>query len=291
MNTERSVAVRSRTVRSVLALAAVLTFGMAEAVVPGTAMASEAVNVYPAAGGTIADGGIYGTFDGSPDNWDWTFNKSGYEGAITLTTQAVASSQENRVVWEYDLRGLSLPSPLTAALVFTVRGGAAEPLPDAEIHVYSFPSDLMETAGDFGAGPTTFQGSVTVAARQAPTEVTVDVTDAVRGAVASGTNKVAFRLQINPSTAHARNQAFIDALDSDYTTKPRLSINEGLIGDFDGNGRVNLVDFATFAQCFGHPVSTGGDGCSPSVAQACDLNGDGMVELADFSTFAVHFGQ
>ncbi|UCG33317.1 MAG: hypothetical protein JSU68_01555 [Phycisphaerales bacterium] len=290
MNIKRSFKAGPNVVRTVLAFTAVLTLGIAGVVAPSTAVAAEAVNVYPTAGGTIADGGIYGTFDGSPDNWDWTFNQSGYEGAITLTTQTLPSSQENRVVWEYDLRSLSLPSPLTATLVFIVRGGAAEPMPDAEIHVYSFPSDLMETAADFGAGPAMLRGSVTVAARQAPTEVTVNVTDAVREAV-NGTKKVAFRLQINPSTPHAKNQAFIDALDSDYTTKPRLSINEGLAGDFDGDGHVTLVDFATFAVCFSMPVSTGGPGCSPSTAQACDLNGSGTVDLADFSTFALNFGR
>ena len=56
-------------------------------------------------------------------------------------------------------------------------------------------------------------------------------------------------------------------------------------GDLDGSGgTVNLVDFATFALCFGS---------LPSSSPAClcsDLNGDGANDLQDFATFGLLFG-
>ena len=55
-------------------------------------------------------------------------------------------------------------------------------------------------------------------------------------------------------------------------------------GDIDASGGiVNLVDFASFAVCFGQ---------SPSVSTACacsDLNDDGAINLADFATFTLIF--
>lgn len=52
-------------------------------------------------------------------------------------------------------------------------------------------------------------------------------------------------------------------------------------GDLDGNGNVDLVDFATFVLCFG--------------SQSCDcptsdLNDDGLINLQDFATFSTQFG-
>jgi len=56
-------------------------------------------------------------------------------------------------------------------------------------------------------------------------------------------------------------------------------------GDIDGSGGlVNLVDFATFALCFGQ---------SPSLSIGCmcsDINGDGSINLVDFATFSLTFG-
>ena len=56
-------------------------------------------------------------------------------------------------------------------------------------------------------------------------------------------------------------------------------------GDLDGSGGpVNLVDFSTFAFCFGQlPTSPPGCACS-------DLNQDGAINLQDFSQFAQVFG-
>lgn len=66
-------------------------------------------------------------------------------------------------------------------------------------------------------------------------------------------------------------------------------IRGGIPGDIDGDGDVDLTDFATFAICYGYPVTPPAPGCSPDEAAACDLNDDGAVELNDFATFALHF--
>ncbi len=55
-------------------------------------------------------------------------------------------------------------------------------------------------------------------------------------------------------------------------------------GDIDGSGgNVNLVDFASFAVCFGQLPSS-------STACACsDMNQDGAINLLDFATFSLIF--
>ena len=63
-----------------------------------------------------------------------------------------------------------------------------------------------------------------------------------------------------------------------------------VFGDINADGRVNLADFATFAICFGVPVSNPPPGCSDAQAHASDFNGDAMIDLNDFATFAANFG-
>ena len=77
------------------------------------------VKVRPHADGTIVDGGSFGDFDGVPDDADWAFDDTGYDGAITLATETPESSLEHRVVWEYTVWGLGLEPPIVATLVFT----------------------------------------------------------------------------------------------------------------------------------------------------------------------------
>jgi hypothetical protein len=58
-------------------------------------------------------------------------------------------------------------------------------------------------------------------------------------------------------------------------------------GDFNGDGLANLVDFSTFAVCFGFDAPT--SSCPADVWTCTDLNADGVVNLVDFSTFSVLF--
>jgi hypothetical protein len=59
-------------------------------------------------------------------------------------------------------------------------------------------------------------------------------------------------------------------------------------GDMDGDGIVNLNDFAVFATCFG--TANGADGCSVESHVFADLNRDSVIDLRDFAIFAVQFG-
>ncbi len=61
------------------------------------------------------------------------------------------------------------------------------------------------------------------------------------------------------------------------------------LGDFNGDCRVNLTDFASFSLCFTGSSTVRPDLCSPEEFSATDLTGDGRVDLSDFATFAAQF--
>ncbi|UCG31698.1 MAG: hypothetical protein JSU68_08515, partial [Phycisphaerales bacterium] len=57
-----------------------------------------------------------------------------------------------------------------------------------------------------------------------------------------------------------------------------------------GDDRVGLADFAWFANCYAGPgVTLPPPACGPCKFAASDLDGDGDVDLADFATFAIKF--
>jgi hypothetical protein len=250
------------------------------------AATARAQTLYPVKDGTLADGGVYGPFDGIADDWDWTFNQTSYEGSITLTTDA-PPLLEHRLVWEYDLGSIALEPPVAAELRFTIRGAPIWPFPDVNVNVYSYPADLLETPEDYFAGPATLQGAATVIAYQPPTEYTLDVSTVVSAALSSGEDKVAFRFQVDPDTPNDRNQAFIDALDSDPPTKPFLVVSEAppLIGDVDGDGDVDLEDLAALLGSYGACEG------EPDYDPAADLDQSGCVDLSDLATLLGHYGE
>jgi hypothetical protein len=59
-------------------------------------------------------------------------------------------------------------------------------------------------------------------------------------------------------------------------------------GDFNGDDNVGLADFSDFALCFGLTAPAGD--CGPEEFVCADLDESGRVDLVDFSTFAVNFG-
>jgi hypothetical protein len=69
----------------------------------------------------------------------------------------------------------------------------------------------------------------------------------------------------------------------------QVYVPEAVPGDFDGNGQVNLNDFATFSVCFANPVTGSPPGCSFDQAYESDFDRNGTVNLNDFATFAVNF--
>jgi parallel beta-helix repeat protein len=67
-----------------------------------------------------------------------------------------------------------------------------------------------------------------------------------------------------------------------------------LIGDVNGDGRVNMKDIGTAAKAFGSHCANYdylGEPASPNWNPSCDLNGDGKIDLRDIGIIARHFGQ
>ena len=272
-------------VRAIRVLGLVCVVGLWAA---GGAPAGAAETVTPSVGGTLVDGGVFGPFDGIADGWDWSFDQSSFEGAITLST-AGTTGLEHRVVWEYDLSGITAEPPVTATLTFALRGVSVVPFPNVEVHVYSYPADLSGGPEDFSAGPATFHGSATVVAFQEAKSYTVNVSSAVTEALTSGADRVAFRFQIAPDTQRAVNQSFSDTLDSAPETKPFLTVVPFTPGDADGDEDVDLADFAVFNSCLAGPDALP----APSLPQvtmgscldAFDSDADTDVDLDDFRDF------
>jgi len=246
-----------------------------------------ATTVRPSADGTLADGGGFGVLDGRADSSNWTFGSTGFAGAVTLTTETASSAVEHRMVFEYDLRGLDLVTPLVATLSFTTRGVPVSPFPDVLVNVYSYPADLIESLDDFSARPAILQGAFSVAAAEAPKIQILDVTELVTSALQSGNKRVGLRFQIDPNTTHVTNQAFINALDSQPDTKPVLTIRSAVRGDADDDGDADLDDFAIFTDCLTGPDMTPMPTRSGMTAVGClavfDQDTDGDVDLDDLS--------
>lgn len=60
-------------------------------------------------------------------------------------------------------------------------------------------------------------------------------------------------------------------------------------GDFDGNGQINLQDFATFSLCFGTGIFQGA--CSFEDWLCADFTDNCSINLQDFATFSFNFGK
>jgi len=62
------------------------------------------------------------------------------------------------------------------------------------------------------------------------------------------------------------------------------TISVRLLGDVNGDGRVDLKDIALVARAFGSTPT------SPNWNPAADINGDGVVNVQDITLVARHFG-
>ncbi|MFQ5590910.1 MAG: dockerin type I domain-containing protein [Phycisphaerae bacterium] len=254
----------------------------------GAVASDGAITVYPSADGTLRDRAVDGILDGLPDEVDWSFNQSSFEGAITLSTGNPLTTLEDRVVWEYNLTAVSYTPPVFATLDFTMRGAPAYPRPNVDVHIYAYDADLVEDASDyyvgFSGGPPIFVHSITVPPYQPPTEHSVSVSSIVNAALgAGGAMKAAFRFQIDPETPYALNQVFIDALDTEPDTKPVLRLYS-IPGDITADGVVDLGDYAALYTCTSGPGVPVMAGCD-----AADLSGDHVVDMRDFQKLQGYF--
>ncbi len=247
---------------------------------PFPTIAPSSLKIYPTKDGTLIDGGVFGPLDGQADYADWSFNGSSNEGSIALTT-----SSEHRVVWEYDLSGITYAEPVTASISFTLRLPAIFPFPNSlRVRVFSYQADLMESIEDFASEPATMLGSALLTPSWPPPPASVHqlaITDAVNAAIQSGASKVAVRFQIEPDTNF---QVFIDAVDSDPTTKPFITIIDRLPGDTNDDNVVALDDWAGFSSCLSEPTTQYMPGCD-----IADLDFDLDVDLRDMASFQNYF--
>jgi hypothetical protein len=170
--------------------------------------------------------------------------------------------------------------PVIATLTFRARGSGLFPALTAGLQVYSYPADLGEQLNDFSVGPSVFVAEKFILPFQQATLYEIDISSLVDVALASGTKKVAFRFQIDPDTAPNSNQVFIDALDSDPSSKPFIKLYDEIRGDFDDDGDVDVEDFALLAPCISGPYQPTTPDCRPFDS---DLDGD--VDLNDMAEF------
>jgi hypothetical protein len=244
---------------------------------------------FPSADATLVDGWAFSPFDGAADTMDETFDQSSYEGSITLV-RTPQPGIEYRVIWEYNLSTVTSPPPVTATLTFNLRGAANFPAESAVVDVYTYPADLLESLGDFSAGPATLVSTKSIAPYQPATTYVANVSDAVNDAIASGVNKAGFRFQIGPGTVVGSSQAFMvcpsngsttcDIADSDPTTKPFLTVRDRVPSDYDNDRDVDLVDYSFLPGCVSGPRTGTGYGCT-----FFDADYDGHVDLLDVRNF------
>lgn len=83
--------------------------------------------------------------------------------------------------------------------------------------------------------------------------------------------------------------AYIDTFTQGATFPYNLWFVEN-VGDIDGDGVLNIADFARVAACIAGPGAGLPAGCDPNDFAASDLDGDNDADLADFAHFQLNFG-
>jgi hypothetical protein len=197
---------------------------------------------------------------------------------VQLRCCTMGVNLEHRLIFEFNLSTITRQPPVVAGLKFALRGAPRFPAETAVVQVLAYPSDLVESLGDFSAVPAVLLGQVSVLASQPRTLFEVNVSDQVNNALAFPTKRVAFRLQLIPETQAA--QAFLDAVDTDPATKPSVVIFDSVAGDFDHDNDLDMNDFAILVSCMTGPGIGTAPGCT-----VCELNGDRNVDLEDLRIF------
>lgn len=247
--------------------------------VVSAAIAAPSDILSPFRDGTLVDG-VFGTFDGTADRADYFFNGSSFEGSITRTNNPPQEPFEYRVFWEFSLSDINATAPLTAHIAFALRGATVFGLPDAEVCVFSYPSDLQESFADYSLGPASLVDCVIVPPLTAPPVFTLNVSNAVNQALLSNKNSVAFRFQINPDSPNTTSQAFIDANEDDPASKPVLTLIDQAPGDWNDDGYLDLADYSYFPECMNGPTQRVALDC-----EVFDLDLDGDVDHLDLSAW------
>ena len=135
-------------------------------------------------------------------------------------------------------------------------------IPCTALGAAGYPCDDTRNLADEGISTSDWNGSLTSANR------TVSLTTAVDTTTPLDPN--------NPSLGYMRVYGTVHG--SAYVPRP--------LGDVDGDGDVDFLDFTYFGDCMAGPgVTTPPPGCSAYHFDGSDLNDDGDVDLADFAQF------
>jgi hypothetical protein len=161
---------------------------------------------------------------------------------------------------------------LTAAqsdgMMTTTIEGSLNSAPNAAYGLEFFANDVCDPSGN-GEGRT-FLGGASVA------------TDA------SGNAAFAVVLPVPVEEGEFVTATAADSLgNTSEFSECRVAEYVGTRGDCDGSGIVNLVDFATFSNCFG--LAAPSAACDATDFACSDLDQNGAINLVDFATFATNF--
>jgi hypothetical protein len=170
--------------------------------------------------------------------------------------------------------------------------GESLPITSTDVVTVTFHANVSASAGDFAViGDTTGSQSfaytyssanntatLTFAGALPPDTYTVTVSDAIT----AGGKQLDGEIE-DPQSA----ESLPSGNGEPGGTAVFQFVVQGLLGDFDGDGDVDLSDFAIFAQCFAGADNPPAAGCPGGVD--ADLDGDGDVDLSDFSVFAQNF--
>ena len=180
-----------------------------------SALQQPVVNVLPQADGFARDGDLGNFFNPPVDG----VADSLYTGSLVqvLSINDGNNSGYDRGLIEFDISSFT---GLQSATLILNRFGAKGPFP-LRVDVYAYEGDGVITLSDFSAGTYTAYFDYTNQA-----SVGVDVTQAVKQAVANGQSSIGFNLRMHSASTVSLNGPFV-AFDSTEvgTTRPFLSVS------------------------------------------------------------------
>ncbi len=113
--------------------------------------------------------------------------------------------------------------------------------------------------------------------------------DSISGEVTVNGNVLDFRSDLDLTVPLESKTTTIGSLRMTGSVHGTATLPSSLPGDIDGDGDVDLIDFASFSACFGLSAPEPPT-CDAAAWNASDMDGNGIVNLVDFNTFATNIG-